>query len=59
MLLMLVAGANMLVFQFGTYRTVSGWDRAAPPTGARIAGALSLALWLCVMSLGRWIGFTT
>jgi len=59
MLLMLVAGANMLVFQFGTYRSVSGWDRGTTPTGARLAGALSLALWFTVMSLGRWIGFTT
>ena len=59
MLLLIIAGANMLVFQLYTYRTVASWDRSAPPTGARVAGALSLALWFGVMSLGRWIGFTT
>jgi hypothetical protein len=26
-------------------------------TGTRIAAALSLALWLCVLVAGRWIGF--
>jgi len=59
MLLVILAGANMLVFQLHTYRNVSSWDRSAPPTGARVAGALSLGLWFTVMSLGRWIGFTT
>jgi len=59
MLLVILAGANMLVFQLHTYRNVSSWDRSTPPTGARVAGAVSLALWFTVMSLGRWIGFTT
>ena len=45
---------------FPTVETVHVWDRSAMiPTGARIAGAVSLIIWVCVVSLGRWIGFTT
>jgi len=28
-----------------------------PPMGARLAGGTSLALWVAVVFLGRWIGF--
>jgi hypothetical protein len=59
-LFMFLAGANMLIFHRGVYRHVLEWDGAAvPPTGARIAGALSIALWVAVIFMGRWIGFTT
>ena len=35
------------------------WDDALPPpTLARLAGASSLLLWVLVIFLGRWIGFT-
>jgi hypothetical protein len=59
MLALLLAGVNMAVFQFWTFRTVAGWDRNAPtPPAARAAGALSILLWTGVIFLGRWIGFT-
>jgi hypothetical protein len=59
-LCMLLAGINMLVFHAGVYRRVAQWDLTLPPpTAARIAGALSIALWLSIIALGRWIGFTT
>jgi len=59
-LFMFLAGVNMLIFHRGVYRHVLDWDRAArPPTGARLAGALSIALWICVIFMGRWIGFTS
>jgi site-specific recombinase len=57
MLLMLFAGVNMLVFQGVTLRGVQRWDDGMPPPAARIAGALSLALWIGVVAFGRWIGF--
>lgn len=58
--MLLLAGINMAVFHLGSYRTVSLWDRASmTPTGARIAGGLSLAIWVTVIALGRWIGFAT
>jgi len=58
MILIALAGINMLFFQFVTFRTVGQWDRdPIPPPAARFAGALSMALWLGVMICGRFIGF--
>ena len=60
MVMLLTAGINMAVFHLGAYRKVHLWDRAAmTPTGARIAGGVSLAIWVTVVALGRWTGFTT
>jgi hypothetical protein len=58
-LCMFLAGVNMAVFHFGAYRHVLEWDRIHPPRAARLAGALSIALWIGVIFFGRWIGFTT
>jgi hypothetical protein len=59
MLAILLAGLNMVVFHFVTWRGVAAWDRNAPtPPAARLAGALSILLWCCVIVLGRVIGFT-
>lgn len=59
-LFMFLAGVNMLIFHRGVYRHVLDWERAArPPVGARVAGGLSIALWIAVIFMGRWIGFTT
>jgi hypothetical protein len=59
MLLLVLAGLNMLVFQFGIYTSVAKWDLAQrTPFAARIAGALSLLFWTTVIVFGRWIGFT-
>jgi hypothetical protein len=54
-----LAGANMLIFHFGVFRRVADWDDALPPpSAARLAGALSISLWIAVVFFGRWIGFT-
>ena len=58
MLLMLLAGLNMLYFQTVTFRGVAAWDLGRPPAAARFAGALSLGLWCGIVGFGRWIGFT-
>jgi hypothetical protein len=59
MLSLLGAGLNMAIFQGVTYRTVSAWDRNVPtPLAGRVAGALSILLWLTVIFFARWIGFT-
>jgi uncharacterized membrane-anchored protein len=58
MLLMLLAGANMLAFHKGAYRTIGEWDLGSPPPqAARLAGALSLALWLGVVFFGRYLWY--
>jgi hypothetical protein len=55
-----LAAVNMLVFHFGPYRTVTSWDAGLkPPQRARLAGGLSLLLWIGVVFFGRWVGFTT
>jgi hypothetical protein len=57
--LMALAGINMLVFQLITGRNIDSWPEDAPtPLTAKIAGGLSLALWVGVVTCGRLIGFT-
>ena len=51
-----LAGVNMLVFQLGAWRRVAAWNMGPPPRSARIAGAMSLALWSGVVLAGRWMG---
>ena len=59
MLALLGAGVNMAIFQGITYRAVASWDQNAPtPLAARLAGAFSILLWITVICLARWIGFT-
>jgi len=56
--LLALAGINMLVFELVLVRTVERWDRDVPtPVSVRLAGTLSLLLWLSVIFAGRWIGF--
>jgi hypothetical protein len=55
--LMALAGANMLVFHFITYRSVAKWDRAGAPLAGRIAGAISLACWIAVVVYGRFTAY--
>jgi hypothetical protein len=54
-----LAALNMLVFHFGAYRQVARWDSGETPMSAKVAGALSLSLWIGVVFFGRWVGFTT
>jgi hypothetical protein len=59
MLALLAAGVNMAVFQLVTFRSVDRWDKNKPPPGAaRLAGAASIVIWVTVIFLARWIGFT-
>jgi len=55
--LLILVGCNMAIFQFGTFRNVSAWDTGKPAPGARVAGAISLLLWTGIVGFGRWIGF--
>jgi hypothetical protein len=56
---LLLAGINMAWFHALTYRRVAEWDRGPPPWAARIAGGISLILWVTIVGAGRWVGFTT
>src|SRR5262245_60305670 len=60
MVLLVLAGLNVLVFELTDARSVHLWDRnrSAPPIGRAVA-TLSLILWVAVIFAGRIIGFTT
>ena len=60
MALLVLTGINLLVFELTAARTIHGWDKApsAPPAGKAVA-ALSLAIWISIIVMGRMIGFTT
>jgi hypothetical protein len=58
-LLLALLGLNAAIFEFGVYRGVAKWDRGRIPLAAKLAGGASLVFWICVVTLGRWIGFTT
>ncbi len=58
-LMMFLAGANALVFHLTTYHSVAAWDSdLVTPLGARLAGAMSLALWAGVVVTGRMIAYS-
>ena len=59
MILLALAGINMLIFELVTARNVSVWDTVVPPNAARLAGLLSIGLWISVIVFGRLIGFTS
>lgn len=57
MLLLILAGLNMLIFYRYIHRSVASWGVAGrPPLKAQLAGGSSLLLWAGVMLSGRWIG---
>ena len=58
MALLLTAGINAAIFHTGPYRTVEAWNvNAATPWGARASAALSLALWVAIISCGRLLAY--
>ncbi len=60
MVLLLIAGLNMLTFHLVFSRGLAGAGRAARlPAPARVSGLLSLGFWIAIITCGRWIGFTT
>ena len=56
MLLIILAGAHALFFRAAAQRNPR-WDDAATPLRAKLAGGISLLLWIGVVAAGRWIGF--
>jgi len=59
MLMIALSGLNMLVFEWTVGRKVSMWDNhKAAPLAGKLAGAISIVLWITVIFLGRWVGFT-
>ena len=59
MAVIVLAGINMMIFEFITVRDVQKWNLdPTPPPRARLAGGISIACWVLVVILGRVISFT-
>ena len=57
--MLVLAGVNMMVFHFTTYKAVKTWDDAHPaPRPARIAGIASLLLWAGIVVTGRLMAYS-
>lgn len=56
--LLMLAFANALWFRVGPYQSVRHWDvMAMPPLAARASAALSLLLWVSIISCGRLLAY--
>jgi hypothetical protein len=57
-ILLILAGLNALGFHTGIYKRVADWDNdPVAPARARIAGAISLFVWIGVIVTGRLIAY--
>jgi hypothetical protein len=57
-LLLVLAGVNMLTFHLIMGRGLGGWSEPrATPWPGKVAGLISLMLWIAIVAFGRWIGF--
>jgi hypothetical protein len=53
------AGLNMVVFHAISAKDLPRWENETRlPLPARLAGGLSILLWVSIVACGRWIGFT-
>jgi hypothetical protein len=58
MILIALAGVHALAFHALIYRDVANWnDTKELPAKAKIAGLVSILLWVGVVAAGRFIGF--
>jgi hypothetical protein len=59
LVLLLLAGLNMLIFETSTGRVAARWERERrAPWPGRVAAMLSLSLWIAIVFFGRRVGFT-
>lgn len=58
MIMLLLAGANIFVYHLTIDRRQTEWDKAPiPPVQARIAGLVSLVLWVGIIAAGRLMAY--
>jgi hypothetical protein len=58
LVLLSLAGLNALIFHLTIYRQAPRWENASvAPARARLAGLLSLILWICIIAAGRAIAY--
>jgi hypothetical protein len=57
--IILAAGVNAGLLHAGALARVADWDTGVmPPARVRVAAALSIALWTCVIACGRLLAYT-
>jgi Family of unknown function (DUF6644) len=55
---LVLALLNAWLFHRTVYRRIGDWDRdAVPPRAARVAGGLSLVLWVVIITAGRMMAY--
>ena len=58
MLLLPLAGLNVLLFHRSLMPHIAQWDgNAMPPWQGRLVGAVSMSLWVVIIVLGRWTAY--
>jgi hypothetical protein len=58
MILIFLAGVHALIFHVTVYGDVATWDDSEVlPAGARVAGFISMVIWVGIVAAGRFIGF--
>jgi hypothetical protein len=58
MLLLFFVGLHALIFHLSVYRNVASWDDTEVlPVGPKVAGFVSILLWIGIVAAGRFIGF--
>jgi hypothetical protein len=58
LVLLMLAALNAFVFHVTVYRSAAEWNQAAvTPVRARVAGLLSLLLWIGIIAAGRAIAY--
>ena len=58
MIMLVLAGANLLLFNATVGRRIAEWDdKARTPWGAKAAGMTSLVLWIAIVAAGRGIAY--
>ena len=55
---MVLAAINAFVYHRFTERRIVEWDAGAPPGRARLAGLVSICVWLVVIVSGRMMSYT-
>jgi hypothetical protein len=58
MIMLVLAGLNVLIFNATVGRKIAEWDLSpTTPGGAKLAAVVSLVLWVFIISAGRWIAY--
>jgi hypothetical protein len=58
MIMLVLAGLNVLIFNATIGRRVAEWDlNLTTPGGAKLAAVVSLILWVLIVAAGRWIAY--